>query len=262
VIIDSHVNLHHEAFAEDVEDVIRRARAAGVMGMLTICDKLSSIEAIRQIAARHRFIWRSVGVHPHYAAQHAELRSCDLSLHLNDAKVVGIGECGLDFHYNHSSVEDQIRVFTAHVEAAQESGLPLIIHARDADELMQKTLEEAMGRKHFTPLLHCYTSGMALAQSVMEMGGYISFSGIASFKNAEDVRRVARQMPLDRVLVETDCPYLAPVPLRGQRCEPSHVLVVAEVLARLFDIPLDDFHALTTTNFFRAFRRADIGDTA
>jgi len=257
MLVDSHVNLHHEKFAEDVEAVIARAMEAGVKAMVTISDRISSTDAIRVIANAHENIWRSVGAHPHYAADHKDLDAQALIDLASEEKVVGIGECGLDFLYGFSPREDQERVLAAHIEAAQETGLPLIIHTREADELMQQMLEAAMKERPFTPLLHCYTSGMTLAKSVMEMGGFISFSGIITFKNADDVRAVAQAMPRDRIIVETDCPYLTPVPFRGKRCEPVHVVNVADKLAEMFSMTRAEIDELTTRNFFRLFSRAD-----
>ncbi len=256
MIVDSHVNLHHEKFDREVEEIIARAKAAGVGAMLTIADRISSTEKIRGIAARHPAIWRSVGAHPHYAADHKDLTAEALIKLASEPKVVGIGECGLDFHYGFSPAADQERVFAAHIEASQETGLPLIIHTREADELTGRMLASAMKYKSFTPLLHCYTSGMALAQVVMEMGGFVSFSGIITFKNAEGVRAVAARMPHERIIVETDCPYLAPVPHRGHRCEPAHVVHVADKLAEILGLTRGAVDRLTTENFFRLFSRA------
>ena len=257
MLVDSHVNLHHERFDGDVEAVIAAARAAGVNAMLTISDKISSTKAIKEIAERHPFIWRSVGAHPHYASDHKDVTAHSLIELAHDTDAVGIGECGLDFHYNYSLKEDQERLFAAHIEAAQETGLPLIIHTREADELMQSILAAAMARRPFTPLLHCYTSGLTLAEAVMEMGGYISFSGIITFKNAQGVRDVAKSMPQDRIIVETDCPYLAPVPYRGRRCDPVHVVEVAAKLAEVLGRTEAEIATLTTDNFFRLFSRAN-----
>lgn len=260
MLIDSHVNLHHEKFAGEVDVVVAEARAAGVRGMLTISDKISSTGAIRKITERYPFIWRSVGAHPHYASEHLDLTAERLIELAREDDVIGIGECGLDFHYGFSPREDQEKVFAAHVEAAQETGLPLIIHTRDADCQMRTTLESARARRSFTPLLHCYTGGLALAEAVMEMGGYISFSGIITFKNADDVRAVAKAMPRDRIIVETDCPYLAPAPYRGRRCDPVHVVQVAEKLAELLEIAREDAGRMTTDNFFRLFQKAKIAE--
>lgn len=262
MLVDSHVNLHHEKFAGDLDAIIDSARAAGVKAMLTISDKISSTAAIKAISSHHDFIWRSVGAHPHYASDHQGLAAKDLIALAEDEDVVGVGECGLDFHYGFSPRADQEKVFAAHIEAAQETGLPLIIHTREADDLMLKMLGEAFARRKFTPLLHCYTSGLKLAEAVMEMGGYISFSGIITFANAEDVRAVARAMPHDRIIVETDCPYLAPAPYRGRRCEPAHVVHVAEKLGEILGVTRADIDRLTTANFFRLFQRAAIKDGA
>ncbi len=256
MLIDSHVNLHHEKFDADVEDVIARAKAAGVGAMLTISDRISSTGKIRAIADRHPDIWRSVGAHPHYAADHKDLTAQALTDLAAEPKVVGIGECGLDFHYGFSPAPDQERVFASHIEASQETGLPLIIHTREADDLTERMLAAAMAKKRFTPLLHCYTSSLELAGAVMELGGYISFSGIVTFKNADDVRAVAAKMPHDRIIIETDCPYLAPIPHRGRRCEPAHVVHVADKLGEILGIAREEVDRLTTGNFFRLFQRA------
>lgn len=256
MLIDSHVNLHHEKFAADLEEVIERARAAGVGAMLTISDKLSSTEAIREIALTHRNIWRSVGVHPHYAIEEPDLSAARLIELAKDDKVIGIGECGLDFYYGHSPRDVQEKVFLAHIEAARDTGLPLIIHTRDADARTGEMLEAEYERGAFTPLLHCYTGGAGLAEKARALGGYVSFSGIITFRNAEDVRAVAEATPLDRLIVETDCPYLAPVPFRGRRCEPAHVAHVAAKLAEIKGVSIDEIAGATTENFLRLFSRA------
>lgn len=257
MLVDSHVNLHHERFADEVDAIVEAARAAGVGAMLTISDKMSSTQAIREISSRYPFVWRSVGAHPHYASDHLDLTADKLIQLASEPDVVGIGECGLDFHYGFSPRDDQEKVFAAHIEAAQETGLPLIIHTREADDAMREMLATAFAKRKFTPLLHCYTSGMDLAQAVMEMGGYISFSGIITFKNADDVRAVAAAMPHDRIIVETDCPYLAPIPFRGRRCDPAHVVQVADKLAEVIGLERAAVDQLTTENFFRLFAKAD-----
>jgi len=261
MLVDSHVNLHHEKFAGAVDAVIASARAAGVEAMLTISDRISSTEAIREITRTNVNIWRSVGAHPHYASDHLELTAARLVALAADDDVVGIGECGLDFHYGFSPVDAQERVFEAHIEAAQETGLPLVIHTREADAAMARMLAKAQTNRAFTPLLHCYTAGLALAEAVMDMGGYISFSGIITFKNAEDVRAVVKRMPHDRIIIETDCPYLAPIPHRGRRCEPAHVAHVADKLSEILALTRADIDQKTTDNFFRLFAKAKfIGD--
>ncbi|PQA85755.1 LuxR family transcriptional regulator [Marinicaulis flavus] len=256
MFVDSHVNLHSEKYAEDLDAVMARAREAGVGTMLTISDQLSSTEAIKEIAARDPNIWRSVGVHPHHAKDYADLSAETLVDMAADDDVVGIGECGLDFYYEYSDREAQEAVFRAHIAAAQKTRLPLIIHTRDADDLMRAKLEEAHGEGGFVPLLHCYTGGPALAEAALGLGGYVSFSGIITFKNASDVRAVAETTPLERIIIETDCPYLAPVPKRGRRNEPAYVVHVAEKLAEIKGMSVEEIAAVTTDNFFRLFSKA------
>ncbi len=256
MLVDSHVNLHSEQYLDDLDDVIARARAAGVEAMLTISDQLSSTAAIEAIASSDPLIWRSVGVHPHHASDYADLTAKTLIDLAGDEKVVGIGECGLDFHYEYSARGDQLPVFKAHIAAARETGLPLIIHTREADDATRTLLIEEHGEGAFTPLLHCYTGGPELAEAVIKLGGYISFSGILTFKNARDIRAIAEATPVDRIIIETDCPYLAPVPMRGRRNEPAYVKHVAEKLAEIKEVATEDIAAATTDNFFRLFARA------
>jgi TatD DNase family protein len=261
MLVDSHVNLHSERYDEDRDAVIRAAREAGVAYMLTISDKLSSTAAIKTIADSVDFIWRSIGVHPHYADEYPALTARELVDLAADKKVIGIGECGLDFYYEHSDRAAQFPVFRVHIDAARETGLPLIIHTRDADEEMRKLLLEEHAKGAFTPLLHCYTGGPALADAVLALGGYISFSGILTFKNAADICAIAEAAPMDRILIETDCPYLAPAPMRGRRNEPAYVTHVAEKLGHIKGVSLETIAAATTENFFRLFARANPSDT-
>lgn len=253
MLIDSHVNLHHHAFAPDREAVIARARAAGVARMITICDKIENFSEALAIAEKHEDIYASVGAHPHYAKDHLDLTAERLIELGGHPKVVGIGETGLDQHYKFSPFEDQVRVFRAHAEAARALGKTLIIHTREADEAMAALLEEEAGKGPLCILMHCYTSGMELAKRALALGAYFSFSGILTFKNAEDVRAVAQEIPLDRVIVETDCPYLAPVPHRGQRCEPAHVAEVQAYFCTLRGLEEGEGAALLADNFFRLF---------
>jgi TatD DNase family protein len=253
MLIDSHVNLHHPAFAEDREAVIERARNAGVARMITICDKLETFPDVIAIAEPHEDIYASVGAHPHYAKDHLDLtaeRLIELGRH---EKVVVVGETGLDQHYKFSPFEDQVQVFRAHAKAAHALGKTLIIHTREADTAMAELLEEEAGKGPLRILMHCYTSGMELARRALKLGAYFSFSGIITFKNADDVRAIAREVPLDRVIVETDCPYLAPVPHRGQRCEPMHVREVQSAFAKLRGLREEEASALLADNFFRLF---------
>lgn len=262
MLVDSHVNLHSEKYDEDCEGVIASAIAAGVTHMLTISDKLESTPAIKAIADRHAFIWRSIGVHPHYASDAQDLTAQKLIELAEDPKVVGIGECGLDFHYEYSDRAAQRPVFKAHIDASRETGLPLIIHTREADDETEGSLKRAFGEGAFTPLLHCYTGGPKLAKTVLDMGGYISFSGIITFKNAHDIREIAASTPMERIIIETDCPYLAPVPMRGRRNEPAYLTHVAEKLAEVKAVSPDEVAKATTENFFRLFSRATATSTA
>lgn len=254
MLIDSHVNLHHEAFAQDRDAVIARARAAGVQRMITICDKIENLPAVLAIADAEPDIYASVGAHPHYAKDHQDLTTERLIAHARHGKVVGIGETGLDLHYKYSPLDDQLRVFRAHAAAARELGLPLIIHTREADEETAGVLEEEAGKGPLRILMHCYTSGLELARRALALGAYFSFSGILTFKKADEVRAAALEMPLDRLIVETDCPYLAPVPHRGARCEPAHVADVHQALCTLKGISAEEGEALFADNFFRLFR--------
>ncbi|MEE9329193.1 MAG: TatD family hydrolase [Parvularculaceae bacterium] len=257
MLVDSHVNLHGDPYADDLDEVLERAKQAGVGAMLTISDKLSSVGAISAISEVHAHIWHTVGAHPHHAKDHGDLTKqtlCDLAKH---PKAVGIGECGLDFYYGYSDPEIQEQVFRAHIAAARETGLPLIIHTRDADELMSAVLRDEYQKGAFTPLMHCYTSGMALADLALEQGGYVSFSGILTFKKADNVKEIAQSIPLDRLLIETDCPFLAPMPYRGKRCEPAFVREVCDKLAEIKQVSSDEMAKITTDNFFRLFSKID-----
>jgi len=255
-MIDSHVNLHHDSFAEDFEAVLARATEAGVHAMLTICDKMSALSAIEAISASRAQIWHSVGVHPHYADDYQDLSVAQLCAASTNPKAIGIGETGLDFHYGYSSEANQIAVFRTHIEAARETGLPLIVHTRQADELTATILEEEVGKGGFQILLHCYTSGLDLLRRGLELGAYVSFSGIATFKNATDVREAARQVPLDRVLIETDCPYLAPIPMRGRRNEPAFLPHVSQFLGEFYGVEASAFADLADRTFFALFETA------
>ena len=257
MLIDSHVNLHAPAFAEDRGAVIARARAAGVARMVTICDRLSNFEAVRAIARAEPDIWCSVGVHPHEARDSLELSAAELAALAEDPKVIGVGETGLDYHYDLSPREAQRAVFAVHVSAAQISGLPLIVHTREADADMAQMLESAHHAQPFKMLMHCYTSGAELARRAAQLGAWFSVSGIATFKAAEEVRAVIADMPADRIIVETDCPYLAPAPLRGRRNEPAYL---PHILARLADIrgwSIDEAQARTGEAFFALFDKAE-----
>lgn len=255
MIIDSHVNLHAPQFDEDRDAVIARAREAGVRLMVEISDRVSSFEATHALAMAHADIWCTVGTHPHEAKEDPDLSPERLVELAGRPKVVGIGECGLDFHYDLSPREVQARVFRTHIEAARRTGLPLVTHTREADEVMAGILAEEHARAPFRMLMHCYTSGPALAKTAAELGAWFSVSGIATFRAAEEVRAVIRDMPADRIIVETDCPYLAPVPHRGRRNEPAYVVHVLDKLAELRGWTREEAEARTADAFFRLFDR-------
>jgi len=254
MLIDSHVNLHAPQFDDDREAVIARARSAGIGLMLTICDRIDRFEAVRGVADSNADVWCSVGVHPHEAKDFLTLSVNDLNDRIGP-RVVGIGETGLDFFYDHSPRDVQVQVFRTHIHAARASGLPLIVHARDADEEMAEILEEESARGPFKLLMHCYTSGPELARRAAALGAWFSVSGIATFKAAEAVRAVVRDMPPDRLLVETDCPYLAPVPMRGRRNEPAYLPYVLAKLAEIRGWNLAETEARTEEAFFALFDR-------
>jgi TatD DNase family protein len=255
MLIDSHVNLHAPQYDADREAVIERARAAGVARMVTICDKLSSIDAVRAVSESHADIWHTVGTHPHDAREDPELspaRLIELAAH---PRAVGIGETGLDFHYDLSPRDVQARVFRAHIAAARATCLPLVVHAREADAEMGDILEDEYRQGPFKLLMHCYTSGPELLARAAALGAWFSVSGIATFRNAEDVRASVRAMPEHRIIVETDCPYLAPIPHRGRRNEPAYVGLVLAKLAEVRGWSLSEAEVRTEAAFFALFDR-------
>ena len=255
MLIDSHVNLHAPQFADDQAEVIARARQAGVARMLTICDRLDNFPQVLALAKAHPDIWASVGAHPHEAKDHQELSVADLVRFAADERVVGIGETGLDYHYDLSPRDVQRQVFAVHIAAAQATGLPLIVHTREADADMGDMLEEAFRRQPFKILMHCYTSGPELARRAAMLGAYFSVSGIATFKAADAVRAVIAEMPEARLIVETDCPYLAPDPYRGRRNEPAFIGHVLAKLAEIRGWSLAEAEAKTEAAFFALFDR-------
>jgi TatD DNase family protein len=255
MLIDSHVNLHAPQFDPDREAVIERARAAGVALMVTIGDRLSSLPAIRAICETHADIWHTLGVHPHEARDAPDLRAERLIELADHPKAVGIGETGLDFHYDLSPRPVQAQAFRAHIGAARRTGLPLVVHAREADAVMAGILEDEFAEGPFKLLMHCYTSGRDLLARTAALGAWFSVSGIATFRNAESVREQVRAMPQDRILVETDCPYLAPVPHRGRRNEPAYVVLVLDKLAEIRGWDRAEAEARTADAFFALFDR-------
>lgn len=254
MLIDSHVNLHAHQFDEDRAEVIERAWAAGIDLMVNISDKISGFAAVRAVA-EHPKIWCTVGTHPHEAKENPDLGVQDIVAYTADPRVVGIGETGLDFHYDLSPRDIQAQVFRAHVGAARETGLPLVVHTREADDVMGAILEEEFARGPFRMLMHCYTSGAELARRAAALGAWFSVSGIATFKAAEDVRAIIAEMPADRIIVETDCPYLAPVPYRGRRNEPAYLPAVLAKLAEIRGWAPEEAEARTEDAFFALFDR-------
>ncbi len=256
MLVDSHCHLDFDSFDADREVAIERARAAGVAEMVTICTHLSRFSAVRAIAEAHDGIWCSVGVHPH-EAEGEGVDAPDALIRLADhPKVVGIGECGLDFYYDHSPREAQRANFRAHIAAAKATGLPLIVHAREADDEVARMLQEGANTGELTGVMHCFSSGPELAKAAIDIGFYVSLSGIVTFKKADDLRAIVRDLPLDRLLVETDAPYLAPVPNRGKRNEPAFVADTARCVADLKGVSPEELGRVTTANFRRLFTRA------
>ena len=255
MLIDSHVNLHAHQYDEDRQAVIDRAREAGIQLMVTICDKISSFEAVHALAMAHDDIWCTVGAHPHEAKDHVELTTQRLVDLASRPKVIGIGETGLDFHYDLSPREVQAEVFRAHVAAARQTGLPLVVHTREADEVMAAILEEEHAKGPFKILMHCYTSGAELARRMASLGAWFSVSGIATFKQAQEVRDIIADMPTDKIILETDCPYLAPVPMRGRRNEPAYLPHVLDKLAEIRGWTRAEAETRTEHAFFALFDR-------
>ena len=257
MLVDSHCHLDFDVFDDDREDMIARATEAGVGTLVTICTHLSKFEAVRAIAAAHENIWCSVGIHPHQVAEEGIAPVERLIELAADPLVVGIGETGLDYYYDHSPRDDQRANFRAHIAAARETGLPVIVHTRDADDDTAAILVEQAGQGSYPGVLHCFSAGRGLAEAALDLGFYISLSGIVTFRNAEGLREIARDVPLDRLLVETDSPFLAPMPNRGKRNEPAFVVHTARMLAELKGVDEAALAGATTENFFRLFSRAE-----
>ncbi|MBC6403144.1 MAG: TatD family hydrolase [Hyphomonadaceae bacterium] len=258
MFVDSHVNLHDRKFADDVDDVIARAHAADITTMLNICCNIKDIKAVLKVTDAHENMWASIGTHPHNTKDNPHITPETLMKFVNHPGIIGIGETGLDYHYGFSEPAVQRHNFMVHIEVARETGLPLIIHSRAADDEMGNILEDEMKKGEFPALLHCYTSGERLACRAAEMGVYFSMSGIITFRNAHDVRNIAAWLPGDKLMVETDCPYLAPVPHRGKRNEPAFVVEVVKKLAEIRDWTLTEAAGKTTGAFFDLFKKADI----
>jgi len=255
-LIDSHCHLNYAGLAERQDEVLSNARERGVTGFLNISTRQSEWGEVLGAAERNDDVWATVGVHPHEADAHPDLGAAALVEAASHSRVIAIGECGLDYHYDNSERGAQRERFGAHIEAARQSGLPLVVHTRDAEDDTAEILGEAVRQGGVTGVLHCFTGTAELARKALDLGFYISLSGIVTFKNAVDLQDTAKWLPADRMLVETDSPFLAPVPHRGQTCEPAFVADTAEFVARLRDESPDALAERTTENFFRLFNRA------
>jgi TatD DNase family protein len=254
-LIDSHCHLEYEGLAEDQSGVLERARAAGVAGFLNISTRRSEWERVVATAQREPDVWASVGIHPHEADQHADLGASELREAAGHPKVVGLGESGLDYYYDKSDRSVQQALFRTHIGVARETGLPVIIHTRDAEDDTIVILEDELGKGAFPALIHCFTASAGFGRRVIELGLSVSLSGIVTFKNARELQDFAKEIPSDRLLVETDSPFLAPVPHRGKTCEPAYVRNTAEFVAGLRGETVEHLAETTSRNFHALFRK-------
>jgi TatD DNase family protein len=260
MLIDSHCHLDFPDLQSRLPEVLAHAAAAGIGRMVSISTLVARFDIYRALAEAHPDVFFTVGTHPHNAAQEPDIpaaRLVGLSAH---PRCVAIGEAGLDYHYDKSPRDVQQQVFRTHIAASRETGLPLVIHARNADEDMIRILTDEMGRGRFGAVLHCFSSGEKLAEIGVELGLYVSFSGILTFKNSDDIRRIAARVPRDRLLVETDAPYLAPAPYRGKTNEPAYVAHTARMLAEVIGVTEAQIADITTANFYRLFPKATAAD--
>ena len=256
MLIDSHCHLEYEGLADRQGEVLANARAAGVQGFLNISTRRSEWERVVRTAQRESDVWASVGIHPHEADAHEDLGVAELRAATDNARVIGIGETGLDYYYDKSDRNVQQALFRMHIGVARETGLPVIIHTRDADDDTAAILADEMEQGAFPALIHCFTASAGFARKVLDLGMSISISGIVTFKNAAELQEIAKKLPADRLLVETDSPFLAPVPHRGKPCEPAFVRNTAQFLADLRGEPFEQLAETTTNNFHRLFAKA------
>ena len=252
---DSHCHLDFETFDQDRDQVINAARMAGVSPVITICTRLGELAKTLRIVDRHEDVFFAAGVHPHWSAVESDVTVEDLTDMTSRDKMVAIGECGLDYHYTRDTALEQKSSFRLHVEAARNTGLPVVVHSRDADSDMMTILGEEYSKGSFKCIMHCYSSGAQLAEFALERGFYLSISGIVTFKGSTGLRDIVSRIPLDRLLVETDAPYLSPVPCRGRRNEPAHVMHTARYLSSMFEMEMADFARIIHDNTLRAFPR-------
>lgn len=256
MFVDSHCHLNYKGLIEEQDDVIARASAAGVSAMLNISTRKREWADIIKTAEKAPNIWASVGIHPHEADTHADVDTAQLVAAAAHPKVIAIGETGLDYYYDHSDRDQQKLGFRAHIAAARETGLPLIVHTRDAEADTAEILRDEMGKGAYPGVIHCFTASGEFADIALELGLFISISGIVTFKNAADLRATAERIPEDRLLIETDSPFLAPVPHRGKSCEPAFVADTARYLAEIRGVSVEHLAARTTENFYRLFSKA------
>jgi TatD DNase family protein len=255
-LIDSHCHLNYEGLVERQAEVLENARERGIAGFLNISTRQREWSDIVALAERESDVWASVGVHPHEADAHPDLGAAALVEAADHPRVIAIGECGLDYYYDKSDRAAQRERFQAHIQAAQQTGLPLVIHTREAEEDTAEILTEAVREGGITGVLHCFTGSAELARKGLDLGFYVSLSGIVTFKNAADLQATAKWLPADRMLVETDSPFLAPVPHRGQKCEPAFVADTASYVAQLRGEDPEQLAEATTANFFKLFKKA------
>lgn len=256
MLVDSHCHLNYNGLVEDQQGVLARARGAGVVTMLNIATRESEWDAVLATAEREDDVWATVGIHPHEADEHPHIDTAKLVERAGHPKVIGIGETGLDYYYDHSDRTRQQASFRAHIAASRETGLPLIVHTRDAEEDTLAILREEMGKGAFPGVIHCFTASGAFADAAMDIGFYISISGIVTFKSAKDLQETAARLPLDRLLIETDSPFLAPVPHRGRPCEPAFVADTARFLSQLRGQSEADLANATRENFGKLFAKS------
>jgi TatD DNase family protein len=256
MFVDSHCHLNYKGLVEEQAAVLERARAAGVTTMLNISTRASEWDDVLAVAEREPDVWASVGIHPHEADIHPDVEAETLVERARHPRVIGIGESGLDFYYDRSDRDRQRASFRSHIAAARESGLPIIVHTRDAEEDTHRILEEELGKGSFTGVIHCFTASADFARKALDLGLFISISGIVTFKNAKDLQATAKEVPSDRLLIETDAPFLAPVPRRGRQCEPAFVADTARFLAELRQEPIEQLAAATSANFRQLFNKA------
>ena len=254
MIIDSHCHLNYEPMSLSLKETIRRANNDGVAYLLTISTEDKSFNKILNIVANNKCVYGSYGIHPHEAKNHQLIESTDIINKINsNKKIIGIGESGLDFYYNYSDKNDQIKCFEEHIAAAQKTQCPLIVHTRNAETETFEILKKKLKEKNFKILIHCFTGSREFAFKLLDLGAYISASGVVTFKKSEDLANTFKELPNNRILVETDSPYLAPVPLRGKPNEPSYIVHTVKFLSKLKEISFDDFCNITTKNFFNLF---------